>query len=335
MLSLAVWFPPRAALSAEPSGTERAQQLFDEGRELMKQQRFPEACAKLAESQELDPGGGTLLNLGICRKSEGRTATAYQLLTEALAQAQAAGRNDRVATAKRHLAELAPLLSRLVIDLPPGGLHQDTVVELDGSALSQADIARPLELDPGEHELRASEPGFESFSAKIVLGGNADVQRVAIPALTPIGPAPEPEIVMPPMPPEPAATPRKAEPAPVANDRDTSAHHSTLAYALIAGGGASLAVGAYLGGLALSQQSTSNEHWNGTHCTSQSCVDSWNDAKKSALACDVALAVGAAAAGTGLYLLLAKPGAPAQRATSVGVFVTGNASALVSATGKF
>ena len=54
-----------------------AEVLFDQGRKLMGQQRYEEAAHKLEQSESLDPGVGTLLNLADCYVHLGRTASAW------------------------------------------------------------------------------------------------------------------------------------------------------------------------------------------------------------------------------------------------------------------
>src|SRR5262245_18728599 len=66
-------------ISARADDSAAAQALFDQGRKLMESERWAEACPKLEESQRLDPAGGTLLHLALCREHEGRIATAWVL----------------------------------------------------------------------------------------------------------------------------------------------------------------------------------------------------------------------------------------------------------------
>src|ERR1700677_5091661 len=71
---------------AEEARARQAQVLFDRARELLASADgdVKEACKLLAESQRLDPGGGTLLNLAVCHEREGRLATAWLEYRDAL-----------------------------------------------------------------------------------------------------------------------------------------------------------------------------------------------------------------------------------------------------------
>lgn len=73
-VALGVAAPARAQRETERGAAEA---LFTEARELMSQGKFAEACPKLVSSYQLDPGLGTLLNLGVCYKSKGQIASAW------------------------------------------------------------------------------------------------------------------------------------------------------------------------------------------------------------------------------------------------------------------
>ena len=108
----------RARAQSSDTNRQIAETLFEQGRALMEQKKYAEACPKLAESQRLDPGGGTLLNLALCHELEGKTATAQSEFKEALGQAARDGRADREELAKEHLAALEKRIIRIQVVVP-------------------------------------------------------------------------------------------------------------------------------------------------------------------------------------------------------------------------
>lgn len=172
------------AQARRPSTAEQllAESLFTEGRTLMDQGRYPEACAKLAESQRLDPGGGTLLNLGVCHEKEGKVGTAYAELDAALAQATQEGRKDRVELARARIAALTPRLPRLSVRVLAEA--PDLEVKVDGVVLRKPAWGVATVVDPGAHHVEASAPGRVGFSVTLNVG-EAEKRSVEVPALAP------------------------------------------------------------------------------------------------------------------------------------------------------
>lgn len=130
-----------------------AQSLFDDARALLESGRYAEACPKFAESQRVDPGGGTLLNLALCHELEGRTATAWLEFREALAQAIRDQRDDRVALARSHIDGLLPKLAKVTVHVPDDLSARNPEVCLDRAALPRSAWGIPIPVDPGEHEI--------------------------------------------------------------------------------------------------------------------------------------------------------------------------------------
>src|SRR5260370_15627890 len=106
---------------AEASITDRtqAQLLFNEARSLMSSGKYGEACDKFAESQRLDPGGGTILNLALCHEKQGKTATAWADFNEALSAALRDRRAARAEPAPGDLPAARPLPPPPLLPTPP------------------------------------------------------------------------------------------------------------------------------------------------------------------------------------------------------------------------
>ncbi|MCC6994556.1 MAG: hypothetical protein IT370_08110 [Deltaproteobacteria bacterium] len=93
--------------------SQRAADLFREGRAHMVAQRWAEACVSFAASQQAEAASGTLLNLGDCQERQYLRALAYRsfLAAETLARARRHGAHE--AEARRRALALLPRLHRL------------------------------------------------------------------------------------------------------------------------------------------------------------------------------------------------------------------------------
>jgi hypothetical protein len=183
-LAMFALFVAGTARAATPEEQRLAQALFDDGRRLMEEERFAEACPKLAESQRLDPGGGTLLNLAICYEGEGKLATANLQFAEALREAIRDGRKDREEIARQRLAEIERSVPRVTVVVPPAARRPELSVRLDALELRPAAWGVATEVDPGKHVVEASLPGAAPWRTEITVSAG-EKKVVEIPPLAP------------------------------------------------------------------------------------------------------------------------------------------------------
>ncbi len=175
------WKPCAAQEAAERAA---AQALYDQGIMAMHAGKPAEACPKFEQSQRLDPGVGTLLHMADCYEALGRTASAWATFLDAAYAAKSAGQAERQSVAEQNATRLKASLSYLVVSVSspraPG-----LVMSQDGKGLAQGLWGVQLPTDPGEHELKASAPGYEPWSATVQVPAGPGSLRVEVPALLP------------------------------------------------------------------------------------------------------------------------------------------------------
>jgi len=186
--------------AASPAAADpAAEQLFRDGRQLLKDGQRDEACERFQRSQDLEPKVGTLLNLADCREKQGRVATAWDdfLQAKALAVRQ---KDDRAIEAAKRAAALELRLPYLTVELAEPRRVPGIVVSRNGVAVAPAALNTGVPLDPGSYAVEARAPGYAPWSTRIELAEGARAV-VSIPALasdpsappdaTPIGPVAE------------------------------------------------------------------------------------------------------------------------------------------------
>jgi tetratricopeptide (TPR) repeat protein len=134
------------ALLAAPAFADKADELFKQGKKLMAEKKFAEACPKLEKSFEIDATIGTELNIGRCYEEWGKLGKAYRAYTDALKRADEA-KDNRAPKIKELIAKLEPSVPHLVIHIPEGAETAGLQVAIDGVAVT--DLTAPQLVDPG------------------------------------------------------------------------------------------------------------------------------------------------------------------------------------------
>lgn len=174
-----------SSASAQPAGAQ-AEVLFREGRELMTQGKYPEACAAFDQSQKLEPAITTLINLAGCREKAGQLATAWGLFLDAERQTRS---GKDAATMKLHdvakdrAKKLEPRISKLSINVPQKSQADGLEIERDKEHVDAVMWNRALPIDGGTYTVSARLPGGNTWSTQVTVAPESDTKTVEIPDL--------------------------------------------------------------------------------------------------------------------------------------------------------
>lgn len=300
-----------AAPSAQAQTTDAtaAQALFEQARALFAQGRYAEACPKFEESQRLDPGSGTLINLARCYEQIGRHASAWNKYLEAAAAANATGNTRREKEARERAETLRPSLSTLVVDVSAEGKQVPGLeVRRDGSSVGAPQWGVPIPADVGEHTIVATAPGHDEWRRVVTVEGPAKSVSVEVPALTPSSAAGPSATTAVEVVPEPELTPRRG----LGTQR---------VLALIAGGVgvAGIGVGSVFGLKSKSKHDEAEKYCDGADCTDPRGVSAGEDAYSAGTLSTVFMVVGGAALAGGAVLWFTAPKREEQPIATVGI----------------
>ncbi len=301
-LTLALAASARTASAQEAS---RAQALFDDGRRLMNEGKLAEACPKLAASQRLDPGAGTLMNLATCFDKNGQLASAWATYKEAAAASRSSNHADWEAAARGRAEKIEPDLARLVVTVPPESRIAGLVVERDGTPIDPAEFATPMPIDGGPHTIRASAPGKKAWTTQITIAGPKARASVTVPVLLGEGGSAAP--VSPVVPP---GGERPSDP-PGAGGKDIGSTRRLIG--LVAGGVGivGIGVGTVFGLKAKSTYNDAVGSCNAEHQCPQGSLDKADDASSQATLSTVSFVAGGVLLAGGAVLYLTAPRAAA------------------------
>lgn len=167
----------------EARADDDADRLFREGRALMLQGNFADACPKIGDSQKREPRVGTLLNLAACHEQLGLLGTAWVEFETALTTARSEGQPDRERFALERIHALesrVPWLTLAVTATHP----ESVVVTLDGTTLDRAAWDKAMPVDPGMHVVRANAAQGAPFETRFEIR-EAERRTISILASSP------------------------------------------------------------------------------------------------------------------------------------------------------
>jgi tetratricopeptide (TPR) repeat protein len=288
-----------APLSAkEEPATAAATVLFDEAVALMDQQRYAEACPKLARSQELAPSGGTLLNLAKCYEKNRQIASAWLSYEQAAQRAALAQKPELEKLARAAADKLAPSVSTLLLTLKEraDGLQ----IRRDGEIITSAQLGVALPIDPGEHVIEASAPGRVPWRTVVRVYESKQALAVEIPRLE-LAPA------------ESAASGAGAYGADLL---PSPSDQKTIGVGLAAAGVLGLGLGTYFGLRAISKNDDAAQYCRTETLCDQRGLELDQEAHTAASVSTVAFVAGGALLTAGAVLFFTAPG---DARSSVGV----------------
>jgi serine/threonine-protein kinase len=295
------------------SNAVSAEALFDRGRQLMAQGKYAEACPKLEESQRLDPGVGTLLNLGDCYDKNGQLALAWATFRQADSFAAREGQNERAKYARRRADEIEKRLATLTIDVPVEARVPGLQVFRDGDEVREPLWGIPIPVDPGAHTVEGRAPGYKSVTLSVTATrGTAPVSVPPLEKLPP--PVVEPPPIVEPPPPAPVIV-VTAPPPPTPPPPPPSSGQRIAGITITVAGVATVAAGAVFGAFAIGRNSAATDAGcDKTTCPTNAGIDATNDALTFARVSTWTFVAGAVVAAAGLVVWLTSPSSSPTRA---------------------
>ncbi len=164
------------------SASAEAEQLFRDGKKLMKEGNYVEACAAFDASQRKEPSVATLLSLADCREKNGQIASAWAGFLDAERQTRGGGTDSGLnKTAKDRAAKLEPRLSFLTVSVPDEARIDGLELTRNGEKIENGAWNRAIPVDGGEYTVTGKAPGHEAWSTTVNVANENGSVSVDVP----------------------------------------------------------------------------------------------------------------------------------------------------------
>lgn len=186
----AAWPSPAHAEPTAPSkpSAPSGKALFAEAQKLLAAGKVTEACAKLAESDTLEPKLTVAMARARCERRAKRDGSALLAWRDVEGRAAAAKDAGAQRAARAEIASLEKSAPKLAMTIDPqtAGLA-DAAITIDGRILERATWTSPQPVDLGRHHVEATAPGRKAFATDVDVASTG--ASLAIPALEDASPA--------------------------------------------------------------------------------------------------------------------------------------------------
>jgi hypothetical protein len=144
-----------ATARADGGAVARADRLFKDGRRAAERRDYAQACRLFEDSFRLDPGVGTLINLGDCAEHLGDLERAYGYYRTAYARM--ADNDDRAPRVRDRVSHIEQHSAKVTVHLEPDA-PEGTVVTIDNRV--EPSRGAPIHLAGGTHVVLVTAVGY-------------------------------------------------------------------------------------------------------------------------------------------------------------------------------
>ena len=285
------------ATTAFADNKHDADTLFKQGKKLMEQKRYAEACASFEKSMKLDPVIGAQLNVAKCYEEWHKLGAAYNAYKVAEKMAHDAG-DKREPDIHDLVQKLEPDVPRLTVKLPAELRPDQVKVTLDNQPFSTFNEA--VVVDPGPHMVEYFVQGSTHKQNQVVPIEKGGKQEVVIEA-------PKAKTV--------TTEPTKPVEEPVKSEAPTGRNQRIAGIAVAGGGLVAIAISTIMTVSAKHKYSDALDMYCGgmTNNCDMTGLQITHEARTTANQATVVFILGAALVGGGvaLYLLAPKAKEPA------------------------
>lgn len=177
------------------STSAEAEKLFRDGKSLMKERKYGEACAAFEASQNMDPSLATLLSLADCREKNWQIASAWGAFLDAERQTRKDSSQAALnKTAKDRAAKLEPRLSMLTVSVPDESRVDGLIILRNGEPIEEGSWNRAIPVDGGDYTIAGRAPGHEEWTTTVNVTDENGRASVDVPKFKAVEKLIEPEV---------------------------------------------------------------------------------------------------------------------------------------------